>query len=55
MNYYIATIAETDQNTIFPKETDTINEGLLKKDSTKEHPVIIIDVSLIDEHIDKIR
>jgi len=54
MDYYIATTAETDQNAMIPKEPGAINGGLVKKDPTGENPMIVIDVTSIDEHIKKI-
>jgi predicted enzyme related to lactoylglutathione lyase len=37
-----------------PKEPGAINGGLLKRDSTSKHPVILIEVPSIDEHLKKI-
>ena len=54
MDYFMATTAETDQSGMVPKEPGAINGGLLKKDPTGEHPIIVIDVPSIDEHIKKI-
>ena len=52
MDYYLAT-TPSDEN-MKPKEPGAINGGLLKKDPTGEHPVIVIDVPSIDEHISKV-
>ena len=54
MDYYIATTCKTDQNTMMPTEPGAINGGLLKRDPTGEHPVIVIDVPNIEEHLKKI-
>ena len=53
MEYYIATTATSDEKG-HPKESGAINGGLLPKDSTGEHPIIVIDVPEIDEHIIKV-
>jgi len=39
---------------MMPTELGAINGGFLKKDPTGEHPVIVIDVPSVDEHIKKI-
>ena len=54
MEYFMAITAETEQNQMMPKEPGAINGGLLKKDPTGEHPIIVIDVPSIDEHLKKI-
>ena len=54
MDYYIATTCKTDPKTMMPTELGAINGGFLKKDPTGEHPVIVIDVPSVDEHIKKI-
>jgi len=54
MDYYIVTTCKTDPKTMMPTEPGAINGGLLKKDPTGEHPLIVIDVPSIDEHIKKI-
>ena len=53
MDYYLATTTPSDEN-MKPKEPGAINGGLLKKDPTGPHPVLVIDVASIDEHIAKI-
>jgi len=53
MDYYLATTTPSDEN-MHPKEPGAINGGLLKKDQTSEHPVIVIDVPSVDEHIQKV-
>ena len=53
MDYYLATTTPSDEN-MKPKEPGAINGGLLKKDPTGEHPVIVIDVPSLDEHISKV-
>jgi len=54
MDYYIANTCKTDPDTMKPTEPGAINGGLLKKDPTGEHPVLVIDVPSIDAHIKKI-
>jgi len=54
MDYYIVTTCKTDPKTMMPTEPGAINGGLLKKDPTGEHPLIVIDVPSVDEHIKKI-
>ncbi len=55
MDYYAAITAEdTDPQTMEPKTPGAINGGLLKRDETGKHPVILIEVQSIDEHLKKI-
>ena len=54
MDYWMAMTCECDQNSMMPKEPGAINGGLLKRDPTGEHPVIVIDVQNLDEHLTKI-
>ena len=53
MDYHMATTTPSDEK-MHPKEPGAINGGLLPKDSTGEHPIIVIDVPSIDEHIKKV-
>lgn len=53
MDYNLAVTTPSDEKT-GPKEPGAINGGLLKKDPTGQHPLIVIDVPSIDEHIKKI-
>lgn len=53
MDYFLAVTTPSDEN-LKPKEPGSINGGLLKKDPTGNHPVIVIDVPSLDEHIAKI-
>ena len=53
MDYFLAITTPSDEN-MKPKEPGSINGGLLKKDPTGNHPVIVIDVTSIDDHIAKI-
>ena len=53
MDYYLVTTTPSDENSK-PKEPGAINGGFLKRDPTGEHPVIVIDVPSLDEHIKKI-
>jgi len=52
--YYLAFTTKSDPNTMMPSEPGAINGGLLKRDSTAKHPLLVIDVPNIDEHIKKI-
>jgi len=54
MDYYMATTCKSDPKTMKPTEPGAINGGLLPKDPTGEHPIIVIDVPSMDEHIKKI-
>jgi len=52
MDYYTAMTCKSDLNTMMPFEAGAINGGLLKRDSTgAEHPLLVIDVPNIDDHI----
>ncbi|KAF6243195.1 glyoxalase [Nitrosopumilus sp. b1] len=53
MDYHLAITTPSDEKT-GPKEPGAINGGMLKKDPTGEHPLIVIDVPSIDDHIKKI-
>ncbi|MDX1441197.1 MAG: VOC family protein [Nitrosopumilaceae archaeon] len=53
MDYYLVTTTPSDEN-MRPKEPGSINGGLLKKDPSGKHPVLVIDVPSIDEHLAKI-
>jgi predicted enzyme related to lactoylglutathione lyase len=53
MDYYLATTTPSDEN-MKPKEPGSINGGLVKKDPSGQHPVIVIDVPSLDEHIAKV-
>ena len=53
MDYHMATTTPSDEK-MHPKEPGAINGGLLPKDSTGSHPMIVIDVPSIDEHIKKV-
>jgi len=53
MDYYIATTGPSDEKG-HQKEPGAINGGLLKKDPTGNHPIIVIDVPNIEEHIKKV-
>jgi len=54
MDYYTAMTCKSDPNTMMPSESGAINGGLLKRDSTVKHPLLVIDVPNIDDHIKKI-
>ncbi len=53
MDYHLATTTPSDEK-MHPKEPGAINGGLLPKDPTGPHPMIVIDVPSIEEHIKKI-
>ncbi len=52
--YYLAFTTKSDPNTMMPSEPGAINGGLLNRDSTAKHPLLVIDVPNIDEHIKKV-
>lgn len=54
MDYYVATTAESDLQTMEPKTPGAINGGLMKKDDTAKYPFVLIEVPSIDEHLKKI-
>jgi uncharacterized protein len=54
MDYWMAMTCKCDQNSMMPTEPGAINGGLLKRDPTGEHPVLVIDVPNVDDHISKI-
>ena len=54
MEYWMAVTCKTDETGMMPTEPGAINGGLLKRDPTGEHPVLVIDVPNVDEHIKKI-
>ncbi|WP_316506281.1 VOC family protein [Nitrosopumilus sp.] len=55
MNYYAAiTTEDTNPQTMEPKEPGAINGGLMKRDDTGKHPIVLVEVSSIDEHLKKI-
>jgi len=53
MDYHLAITTPSDEK-MHPKEPGAINGGLLPKDPTGEHPVIVIDVPSVEEHIKKV-
>jgi len=53
MDYHMVTTTPTDEK-MKPTEPGAINGGLLPKDSTGTHPVIVIDVPSIEDHIKKV-
>ena len=54
MDYFLAMTSDSNSKTMVPKEPGSINGGLLKKDPTGEHPILVIEVSSIDEHVKKV-
>ena len=53
MDYHMVTATPSDEN-MKPKEPGSINGGLTAKDPTGQHPVIVIDVPSIEDHLKKI-
>ena len=53
MDYHMVTTTPSDEN-MKPKDVGAINGGLLAKDPTGQHPIIVIDVPSVDDHIKKI-
>jgi len=53
MDYHLVTTTSSDEK-MHPKEPGAINGGLLPKDPTGSHPMIVIDVPSIEEHIKKV-
>jgi len=53
MDYHLATTTPSDEK-MHPKEPGAINGGLLPKDPTGPHPMIVIDVPSLEEHIKKV-
>lgn len=54
-DYLLANTTETDLQTMQPKNPGAINGGMSKRNpSTAQHPVIVIQVDSIDEHVKKI-
>jgi len=53
MDYHLATTTPSDEK-MHPKEPGAINGGLLPKDPTGSHPMIVIDVPSLEEHIKKV-
>lgn len=53
MDYHLATTTPSDEK-MHPKEPGAINGGLPPKDPTGTHPMIVIDVPSIEEHIKKV-
>jgi len=53
MDYHMVTTTPSDDK-MKPIEPGAINGGLLPKDPTGGHPVIVIDVPSVEEHIKKV-
>ncbi|MCH9657820.1 VOC family protein [archaeon] len=53
MDYHIAITGPSDEKGR-PSEAGHVNGGLLPKDPTGSHPVIVMDVTDIEEHIKKV-
>lgn len=55
MEYFMALTAESDPQTMQPKNPGSINGGMFKKDSsTSQQPLLVIGVDSIDEHVRKV-
>ena len=54
MDYHLVTTAPTDEK-MKHTESGTINGGMLPKDPTELHLVIVIDVPSVEEHLKKIK
>lgn len=55
MEYDIVHTAEVDDK-MMPKESGAINGGMYKRgEGVAKSPVIVIDVSSVDEHIEKVK
>ncbi len=54
MQYTLANTVEVDENNM-PKESGAINGGIMKRMFPEDRPVIVIDVSSIDEYVEKIK
>jgi uncharacterized protein len=53
MNYTIVNTVAVDENNM-PKESGAINGGMLKRNHPGEQPVIVINVSSVDEYLKKV-
>jgi len=53
MDYPLAITTQSDEK-MHPNELGSINGGLLPKNPSGEHPVIVIDVPSVEEHLKKI-
>lgn len=53
MDYHLVTTTPTDEK-MKPTEPGAINGGMLPKDPTGPHPVIVIDVPSVEDHLQKI-
>jgi predicted enzyme related to lactoylglutathione lyase len=53
MNYTIVNTVPVDENNM-PKEPGAINGGMLKRNHAGEQPVIVINVSSVDEYLKKV-
>jgi uncharacterized protein len=55
MNYHAVGTVEKDENNL-PKEVGAINGGMYKRDEgSSKSPVLVIDVSSVEEHLGKIK
>jgi predicted enzyme related to lactoylglutathione lyase len=53
MNYTIVNTVAVDENNM-PKESGAINGGMMKRSHPGEQPVIVINVSSVDEYLRKV-
>ncbi len=52
MNYYMVNTVAVDKNNM-PEEPGAINGGMMKRNFPQESPVIVVNVSSIDEYLKK--
>ena len=52
MTYYMVNTTEVGDNHM-PKEPGAINGGMMKRSTPDESPVIVVDVSSIDDYLKK--
>jgi predicted enzyme related to lactoylglutathione lyase len=55
MEYHMVTTVESDPETMRPKTPGAINGGMLRKDATLPHPLVIVDVQDANSHVEKIK
>ena len=53
MDYHLVTTTPTDTK-MKPTEPGAINGGMLPKDPTGSHPIIVVDVPSVEERLKKI-
>ena len=53
VQYYGIHTVDIDEKTRLPKEVGAINGGMMKKDATAPYPIIVMNVSSIEESLKK--